>query len=1004
MKITFYKILITLSVLFAAVPEQVFSQSRKNDIGKADELFEEKLYIQASAIYGKTFEKAENTDSDIAEYAKGMKIICDILSGRKEAAGEASDYIVEYPTSSLTGKIKFGLASGFFREGKYKRAYDYLKKTEMREISVKQRNEYMFYKAYCEFKFGEPDKAAEGFRYVAGNSDPDGTYLNPSVYYLGYIDYLNGNFKRAIRRFSEIKSDDRFSVMSEYYILESNFRLKNYNYVISGGDTLLNGVNDDLNPKIANLISQSYYNTGHPDKAKYYFELYYLAKGSLTRNDFYYSGMLAYSLSQYLSAIDNFKKVTGTRDSLGQIAYYHMAECYIRLKNKVSAKDAFKNAYLLNFDPKIKEDALFNYSKLAFDLNRDVAPFNEYLNDYATSFGNKDEIYRYMSESYIANREYSEAIKALRNVAHPNSGTNSALQKALFLRGMQLVQSGAYGDASAFFEQSSRYEKYNGGLANLSKYWLAECKFRHEDYGTSISILKELQRKINFKISPEYPVSFYNLGYSYFNMGDYDSAIKEFERYINYPADFHKHKSEASERIADCFFREKKYDAAADRYSGIAKESGYDNLYSALGGALAYGFSGNDTLKTELLEHASDIKNSGSPMYARVLFELGRTYEKRLMDKQALATFEKIVGNPADSSYRYKAYLEMGLIYSNEKNYEKAISCYKGVIAEKPESEESNSALSSLESLYAILNKSDEFLKYLDGMNMSRVKTPSEKEDIIFNSAEQQFLGENYAAALSALGRYLSAYPDGNKYPQALFYEAECYKALGKKEKAADTYMKVMKTGEGSFNELSTLNYADISYGLKRYAKAAEGYQTLEAIAKISNNRIVAKLGCARCFYYMKKYEDCIDKADELMTGDSTDAATMNEAEYYKAKSLLASGNREKANILLRKISSDKTGEFHSEASYLLVLDAYDSGNFTSAETQTFNFSDTDALDPYWLAKCFIVLGDCYAEQGNWQQARATFKSIADNYNSTKVKEIKALAESRISRLDKMKK
>ena len=34
----------------------------------------------------------------------------------------------------------------------------------------------------------------------------------------------------------------------------------------------------------------------------------------------------------------------------------------------------------------------------------------------------------------------------------------------------------------------------------------------------------------------------------------------------------------------------------------------------------------------------------------------------------------------------------------------------------------------------------------------------------------------------------------------------------------------------------------------------------------------------------------------------------------------------------------------------------------------------------YWLAKAFIVLGDSFAEQENYAQAKATFESIRDGY------------------------
>jgi hypothetical protein len=46
-------------------------------------------------------------------------------------------------------------------------------------------------------------------------------------------------------------------------------------------------------------------------------------------------------------------------------------------------------------------------------------------------------------------------------------------------------------------------------------------------------------------------------------------------------------------------------------------------------------------------------------------------------------------------------------------------------------------------------------------------------------------------------------------------------------------------------------------------------------------------------------------------------------------------------------------------------------------------FSDADAGQMYWLAKSFIVLGDSFVERGEVEQAKATFESVRDAYESS---------------------
>ena len=47
-----------------------------------------------------------------------------------------------------------------------------------------------------------------------------------------------------------------------------------------------------------------------------------------------------------------------------------------------------------------------------------------------------------------------------------------------------------------------------------------------------------------------------------------------------------------------------------------------------------------------------------------------------------------------------------------------------------------------------------------------------------------------------------------------------------------------------------------------------------------------------------------------------------------------------------------------------------------------YDFSGKAGGQNYWLAKAFIVLGDSFAEQDNLAQAKATFESVLNGYES----------------------
>jgi TolA-binding protein len=84
------------------------------------------------------------------------------------------------------------------------------------------------------------------------------------------------------------------------------------------------------------------------------------------------------------------EKVTDKEDKIAQNAYYHLADCYMERDMKNRARLAFEFASRLDFDPQIRENALFNYAKLTYQMratpfNDAIKAFKTYINQYPDS-------------------------------------------------------------------------------------------------------------------------------------------------------------------------------------------------------------------------------------------------------------------------------------------------------------------------------------------------------------------------------------------------------------------------------------------------------------------------------------------------------------------------------------------------------------------------------------------------------------------------------------------
>ena len=145
-------------------------------------------------------------------------------------------------------------------------------------------------------------------------------------------------------------------------------------------------------------------------------------------------------------------------------------------------------------------------------------------------------------------------------------------------------------------------------------------------------------------------------------------------------------------------------------------------------------------------------------------------------------------------------------------------------------------------------------------------------------------------------------------------------------------------------------------------------------------NKQAARTGMMRSAYRSKDYASAITAADEVTAQRGVSAELKREAAYIKAKSSLASSKREQALALFRQLSAEPSTAIGAEAEYMVIQDLYDTGKFASVDDEVYSFSQKAGGQSYWLPRAYIVLGDAFAERGQYAQAQATFESIRDGY------------------------
>ena len=963
------------------------AQAGSPEFGRAMELFRKGMYGEARTI----FSGLQGNDA----LTKGYALLC-AEKLKADYAAEREEYLAAWPFSGLVPDLQYQHGLNLFDAQDYAGTLRAFGDVGPRDVPAKEKAEFFFKKGYARFMTGDYDGALHDFSEV--ERMPAGSHTAPSRYFTGYIWYERRNFREALDWFELSARDPRFEEISNYYVMECRFMARDYAYVTAHAAEMYGSVPEERKPRLGRIISEAYLIRGDAAQAKKYYDGSRDVR-SRDRGDYFYAGALAYATGDYAGAIENYSMMTARTDSLGQIANYQLAYSYIQTRNKVSAAEAFRHASEAAFDRQIQEDAFFNYAKLSFDLNNDPAPFEAYIKKYPAA-DRGEQIYSYMALAALHNRDYAAAVAAYDNIEELDVDQRSNYMKANYLRANQLIGNGSWRAAVPCLKAAAYYSGRRSGFNQLSRYWLAEAFYRDGDYAQARSVYNDLYNISALDGRAEGRLLPFNIAYTYFQEGNYAQASKWFGDYVSGRDALNR--KDAMVRMADCSFLTKDYADAVRQYSAVVDAyDDPDDVYPIYQAGLAYGLVNQPAKKIEILSRARKA-SPDALFYDDALYELGRAYVAGGQADKAADVFRGLTASSRDNGMVARSLIELGMIARNSSRYDEALACYKKVVEKMPDSGYADDALLAIESIYQTKQEPETYLAYVDGLGRGTFRTEAERGQVLFNGAEQIFLAGNHQKALTSLQAYKEQYPDGESVATADFYIAESYRQLGMKEQACDYYRIVIDRGEGSFLEMSALQYATLSYGMERYEDAFYGYRALDRIARIDANRHAAVVGLMRSAYGARNFEEAVRCSDRVLADAASSAAEKRNADYVKAKSFLGMSRRAEAFALLDKLAKDPSTAEGAEAAYLRIMDSYDQGDFKSVENRVFDFSEKAGAQSYWLAKAFILLGDSYVEQEDYRQARATFESIRDGYSGKD--EVQDNVAMRLKKLSEMNK
>ena len=985
-KALIFTILIAAGLGVAAQKET--SESRQDALYRqATDLYQKQKYAAAQQIYDQiaasTSGSADLTTADACYFAA----VCAEKLDNDDAYYRLEEFLRLYPQSSRGTMARFYLGNFYYSRGDYDRAIEYYRAIDASEVEFDHRSEYNFKTGYCYFQKGEVVKASRYFSQQVGGRSK---YAASSLYYYAHIQYQSGQYELALKNFRELQKDRKFAKIAPAYIARIYYYLGRDDEFLEMAPSLLKDKDALKRDEIYRMMGEIYFNRGEYKKALEQYEHVNDAQASAancTPQDIDYQvGYSYYMTGRYAEAARHLERKTSCVDSVAQSALYVLGDCYVRLDRKRDARSMMLQASKMDFNPRIKEDALFNYAKLSCELNENaynesIRSMENYLKKYPNSV-HKTEVQEILTGLYCSTNNYKEAIRLLEQIPDRNTELENAYQRAVLNRGIELSNSGHKSEGADMYSKAVQI--------NAQPKVTADANYLLGEYQYSVGQLDKAENSLNRMLLSSYKNSSayanqarYTYGYLLMRRARYYEAqavFEELDRRLTGCSEKQEvmMQRDVWNRLGDCLYVQSLFPESIVQYDKVIAARGKDADYATYQKALAFGAQGKNSDKLTYLNYIFE-RFDNSPLRSKAMLEIANTYMMCDNNEMAMTYYSNFIKQYPKSVYVKTALLNQGLIYYNTDRDEQALKTFDRLLTGYPGTDEARDALSTVKNIYIAQNRVDDYFNYVKRTTKVTISTV-EQDSTTFLAVEGRYQEGDYENAAAGLEGYLSKFPSGLFAVKAHYLLADSYFRQGQNDRALPHYVEVASAGKNQYSERSLYNAANIAYSLGDFGKAATLYQRLCEGAESDNSLLQGEIGGLRCAAALHRHSDVMQAGHRLLDESKATPELKEEAWLAMARSCFGEQLYDSAFAYYGHIAQSSNGEYNGEArcrrAEILIRQ-----NRPQEAERLIESIVSDASSDYWLAYSFILWADIYYARGNTLQAKQTLQSIIENYD-----------------------
>ncbi len=958
------------------------------------ELYEEGRFNAAIAQFEEALKNQplDQQDGDLLFYHAMSKL----YAGHENAEPFLTSYLENNPNAGRAQLANLALGDYFYNQGKYGPALSYYREVDEKSVDKNLRSRFLFRVGFCYVNRGKYKEGKESLEKVVKNG---GEFQSIAQYYYGYACLMEKDFESAYSAFRTI-TDKNFE-MVHFYMAQVLYQLSRYEEAISELDKLNTR---KVKKNEANwLRAQCYYRMKSYAKAAEFFEAVNPSPKSTKPQEQF---EIAYSYAKckrYNESIPWFREVAQNNDSLAQIASFELGNVLLEMKNYREAQFAYSEVWRTGFNEEIARLALYTQAKIAVQMGE--ANSTKLLDKYTRLFPKSPEAKeanKLKARLLLNTDKYREAVEILEGMDDLDAQTEEIYQKVTLARGMELFKSRRWDDANDLFKRCMA-KKANRKFAAQAGYWYAESL---NQSGKSTDALQAYKDFINMPKSDEvseFAYAYYAQGYHFFEKKNYSEAAIYFSQFTQKLGNQGYDEAvvhDAHLRMGDCYLMTRELDKSVKAYAYVSGKRGRDADYALFHSGLIYGLLGNSEEKISTLKRlVRDYPNSRYVMdgYDEVAAEY---MELRNYD-QAKEFYSQILTKFPGTQITRKAYSALGRIYYQKKDIDASVDSYSKLYDEFKGTADAQSAAEMVKTILTEEGRAKDFVRWAS----TRGGMSSMAEDsILYETAITAYDREEYKKAAGSFESYLSEKPEGNFVISAQYYLGMSYEQLKQPQKAVEMYKKVAVANSGEYKEDATLAVLKI-YGPN--AECADIITYLEIIEQITNSRDIQEKAWKSMMYCYGKSgnaEGMQKIASKVMGSNSADKDMKFESQLILVKNQLkqrsASSTADENNQLfsqLKTLYSGNDNRFAAEAKYLEAELHFGLDSLNATKESCYELLDQFNGYDEWVGKSLVLLGDAFAKEGDFFNARVTYNTILENFTD---KSITETAKDRVKRIE----